>query len=75
MLPPICDGRPACVRMWWISAVVVDLPFDPVTQITRGGVSNASHPSLAKLRKNRPMSLSTGTPRAIACAIAGCGAG
>ena len=75
MFPPICERRPASVRMWWISAVVVDFPFDPVTQITRGGVSNSSHPEVAKLRKNRPMSLSTGTPRAQACAMAGCGAG
>lgn len=27
--------------MWWISAVVVDLPFEPV-MVTRGVVSNSS---------------------------------
>ena len=35
MLPAICVGRPACFRIWWISAVVVDLPFEPVMQIVR----------------------------------------
>ena len=61
--------------MWWISAAVVDLPLDPVTATTLGMVSNSSHVSVPSDRKNRPMSLSTGTPAAQARAITGLGAG
>ena len=61
--------------MWWISAVVVDLPFDPVTATTRGGWSKRTQASVAKLAKNSPMSLSTGTPASSAAATTGCGAG
>jgi len=75
MLPPIWLGRPAWVRTWWISAVVVDLPFEPVTQTTRGTWSKRSHAAVASERKNRPMSLSSGSPRSSARAITGCGRG
>jgi hypothetical protein len=69
MLPAICVGRPATFRMWWISAVVVDLPFDPVTATTLGATAISSQPRVAKDRKKSPMSLSTGTPASIARAI------
>ena len=75
MFPASWDGRPLVSRMWWISAEVVDFPFDPVTAITLGGCSKESHSSLPSDRKNKPMSLSTGTPAAWAAAITGCGAG
>ena len=39
ILPASWLSRPASVRMWWIKAEVVDLPFEPVTVITLGGVS------------------------------------
>jgi hypothetical protein len=61
--------------MWWISADVVDFPFEPVTVTTLGRWPKLSHSSVAKLRKNSPMSLSTGTPAAQAAAMAGCGCG
>ena len=35
MFPAICVGLPATCRIWWISAVVVDFPFDPVIATTR----------------------------------------
>ena len=38
ILPASCERRPAAVRQWWISAEVVDLPFDPVIAATRGAV-------------------------------------
>ena len=69
ILPAIWVGRPASVRMWWIRAVVVDLPFDPVTATTFGVRSIFSQSGVAQDRKNSPMSLSTGTPASIARAI------
>ncbi len=71
--PSACAGRPD-FSTWWISAVVVDLPFEPVTAMTFGAGSSSSSSS-ASAPKNRPTSLSTGTPFAQARAMAGCGAG
>ena len=48
---------------------------DPVTATTLGTRSKSCQSSTAQLRKNRPMSLSTGTPSAIALAICRFGAG
>ncbi len=39
MLPPIVVGTPAVLRMWWTSAVVVDLPLVPVMPTTLCGGS------------------------------------
>ena len=39
MLPPICTSRPADLRMWAVSAVVVDLPLVPV--MATNGASGA----------------------------------
>ena len=75
MLPPTCTGRPAAASTWASSAVVVDLPFEPVMATTCGIRSKSSQAGVAKERKNRPMSLSTATPASQAAAIAGCGAG
>ena len=75
MLPPICTGRPAAASTWAISAVVVDLPFDPVMPTTCGVRSKASQAGVAKERKKSPMSLSTATPASQAAATAACGAG
>ncbi len=61
--------------MWWISAEVVDLPFEPVTAITFGTGSCRAQSSPPSERKKRPMSLSTGTPASIAAATTRCGAG
>ena len=58
-----------------MSAVVVDLPFEPVMATTCGVRSKASQSGVAKERKKRPMSLSTATPASQAAAMAGCGAG
>ena len=58
-----------------INAVVVDFPFDPVTATSFGGWSISMLRVVAMLRKNRPMSLSTGTPAAKAAAIWRLGAG
>ena len=74
MLPANWLSRPALRRTWSIRAEVVDLPFDPVTATTRGGRSNFSNPAL-KLLKNKPISLSTGTPARSASAMAGWGLG
>ncbi len=75
MLPPTCTGRPVAASTCAISAVVVDLPFEPVTQTTCGVRPKSSHAGVANERKNSPMSLSTATPASQAAATAGCGAG
>jgi hypothetical protein len=49
-----------------MSAVVVDFPFDPVTATTFGARSMLSQSAVAQERKNSPMSLSIGTPAAMA---------
>ena len=57
------------------SAVVVDLPFEPVMPTTCGSRSKLSQAGVANERKKSPMSLSTATPASQAAATAGCGAG
>ena len=75
MLPANWLGRPTSFSTWWISAEVVDFPFEPVTATTRGTVSKLAQSPEAKDWKNSPMSLSTGTPASLAAAITGLGAG
>ena len=75
ILPAIWVGRPASFRMWWIRAVVVDFPFEPVTVTTFGGVSISAQVGSAADWKKRPMSLSTGIPTSTARAMTGCGVG
>ncbi len=75
ILPASWQSRPLARSTWSISAEVVDLPFDPVTATTRGARSKPSHSSVASERKNRPMSLSTGTPASSAAATAAFGCG
>jgi hypothetical protein len=75
MLPPICTGRPLAARMCASSAVVVDLPFEPVMPTTCGARSKLSQAGVANERKKRPTSLSTATPASQAAATAACGAG
>ena len=75
MLPPMRAGSAALFSRWWTSAVVVDLPFEPVTQTTWGGRRNSSQSGVAKERKNSPMSLSTGIPSSYARAMIGFGVG
>ena len=53
----------------------MDLPFDPVTAITRGMFSKLFHSGVAKDWKNKPMSLSTGTPALRAALTIGFGVG
>jgi hypothetical protein len=71
----IWTGRPAVARMWATSAVVVDLPFEPVIATTWGARSKRAQSSVAWERKKSPTSLSTATPACQAAATAGCGAG
>ena len=58
MLPPIRLGTPAVCKMWWTSAVVVDLPLVPVMPTTLCGGSSA------RARANSSMSPMISTPAA-----------
>ena len=75
MLPPDLHRAAGRAQMWAISAVVVDLPFEPVMATTSACGRSSSQSGVANERKNRPMSLSTATPASQAAATAGCGAG
>src|SRR5487761_1387186 len=65
-LPPTATLRPESVRMWPVSAVVVDLPLVPVMPAKRAAFCARTSSSLS------PM---VGTPAALARAAAGCGFG
>ncbi len=65
MFPPISEGTPAVWRMWWTSAVVVDLPLVPVMPTTLCGGSSA------RACANSSMSPMIGTPAARAFAASG----
>jgi hypothetical protein len=67
---PASVGMPARRRMWAVSAVVVLLPFVPVTPTKR------ARDPLARTARNRSSTSATiGTDSAIAFAATGCGAG
>jgi hypothetical protein len=61
--------------MWWISAVVVDFPFDPVTAITRGGASIVRPVARPKRAEEQADVVVDRHARGQAAAITGLGAG
>src|SRR5258706_3396340 len=73
ILPPVCASKPQARRTWPISAVVVDLPFVPVTAMTGAVFLVAPAGRIARAKSS--MSPITSAPAPRAWRTIGCGAG